>query len=95
MNGSSCHGEFKIRAEETILRLKAGDSLLVQCEMPHAFVKTSDGDARLIVMHQRAARMEGLLFRLFSKRNAQSHTSAKAIGEQYGMRSLGPGLASD
>ncbi len=51
-------GEFKFQAGEKILRLEAGDSLLVPREMPHAFVKTTEGDAKLVIMHQPAARME-------------------------------------
>lgn len=87
-------GEFKIQAGENILRLKAGDSLLVPREMPHAFVKTSEGDARLIVMHQPAVRMEEF-FRFFSKQRDQSLAAVKAISEQYGMRFVGPPLAPD
>jgi mannose-6-phosphate isomerase-like protein (cupin superfamily) len=51
-------GEFKVQAGEKILRLKMNDSLIVPRGMPHSFVKTSDGDARLIVMHQPAVKME-------------------------------------
>lgn len=51
-------GQFKFQVGDKILRLKAGDSLLVPQETIHAFVKTSDGDARLIVMHEPAVRME-------------------------------------
>jgi mannose-6-phosphate isomerase-like protein (cupin superfamily) len=86
-------GEFKVRAGGKILRLKAGDSLLIPREMPHAFVKNSDADARLIVMHPPAGKMEEF-FRVVSRQKDQLHTIA-AIGEQYGIRFLGPGLTPD
>ena len=34
-------GEFKFKAGDEILRLQAGDSLLIPRNVPHAFVKTS------------------------------------------------------
>ncbi len=87
-------GEFKFRAGEKLLRLKAGDSLLVPREMPHAFVKTSEGDARLIVMHQPAVRMEEF-FRLTGKQSDQSYEARRRIAEKYGMRFIGPPLTPD
>lgn len=87
-------GEFKFRAGDKTLRLKAGDSLFVPREMPHAFVKTSEGDARLIVMHQPAVRMEEY-FRLTSKQSDQSYEARKRTAEQHGMRFLGPPLTPD
>ena len=46
--------------------------------MAHAFVKTSDGDARLIVMHQPAVRMEEY-FRVTSKQSDQSYEARKRV----------------
>ena len=51
-------GEFKFVVDGERLHLKAGDSLTVLQDTPHAFVKTSEGVARLLVMHQPAAQME-------------------------------------
>lgn len=87
-------GEFKFRVGEKFLRLKTGDSLFVPRETPHAFVKTSDGDARLIVMHQPAVKMEEF-FRLTSKQPDQSYQARKRVAEQYGMRFVGPPLTPD
>ena len=42
-------GEFKFQVGEDVVRLKAGDSLLAPRGVKHAFVKTSEGVARLIV----------------------------------------------
>ena len=87
-------GEFKFRAADKILRLRTGDSLLVPREVPHAFVKTSEGDARLIVMHQPAVKMEEY-FRVTSKEPDQSYEARKRIAERYGMRFVGPPLTPD
>jgi quercetin 2,3-dioxygenase len=51
-------GRFTETFGTETMRLGPGDSLLVPQNTPHAFVKTSDGTARLIVMHQPAATME-------------------------------------
>ncbi len=87
-------GEFKFKAGEKILRLKAGDSLLVPREMPHAFVNTTEGDARLIIMHQPAARMEEY-FRLAVQQPDQSAEARIKFAEQYNMRFVGPALRPD
>lgn len=87
-------GEFKFQAGAKTMRLKAGDSLLVPREMPHAFVKTSDGDARLIVMHQPAVRMEEY-FRRESKEQDQSVEARKRVAAEYGIRHVGPPLQAD
>jgi mannose-6-phosphate isomerase-like protein (cupin superfamily) len=87
-------GEFKFQAGNKTLRLKSGDSLMVPRETPHAFVKTSEGDARLIVMHQPAAKMEEF-FRVMSKQPDQSLQAQKRIADQYGIRFVGPPLTAD
>ncbi len=87
-------GEFKFQAGEKILRLNAGDSLLVPREIPHAFVKTIEGDAKLIIMHQPAARMEEY-FRIATKQPDQSAEARIKFAEQYCMRFVGPDLKPD
>lgn len=87
-------GEFKIQAGDEISRLKAGDSLFIPRNMPHAFVKTSEGVARLIVMHQPAGTMEEY-FRAASEFAGQSPEYRQSFAEQHGMRFLGPALAPD
>lgn len=84
-------GEFKFQAGEEIMRLKAGDTLFVPQNMAHAFVKTSEGPARLIVMHQPAGTMEEY-FRQVSQMPDQSQETRRAIAEKHGMRFLGPPL---
>ena len=87
-------GEFKIKAGDEIVRVKAGDSLFIPRNMPHAFVKTSEGTARLIVMHQPAGTMEEF-FRTASGFPDQSAAFRQSFAEQHGMRFIGPALTPD
>lgn len=87
-------GEFKFQAGEEIMRLKAGDTLMVPRNMPHAFVKTSSGVARLIVMHQPAGTMEEF-FRIASQMPDQRPAARRELAAKHGMRFLGPQLKPD
>lgn len=87
-------GTFKFQAGDDILHLGPGDSLLIPKNMPHAFVKTSEGVARLIVMHQPAATMEEY-FRSVIRQADQTVEGRRALAEMHGMRLLGPGLTPD
>jgi mannose-6-phosphate isomerase-like protein (cupin superfamily) len=87
-------GEFKIKAGDEIVRVKAGDSLFIPRNMPHAFVKTSEGTARLIVMHQPAGTMEEF-FRTASNYPDQAAAFRQTFAEQHGMRFIGPALTPD
>jgi len=87
-------GEFKIRAGDEIVRVKAGDSIYIPRNTPHTFVKTSEGTARLIVMHQPAGTMEEF-FRTASSFPDQSVAFRQNFAEQHGMRFIGPALTPD
>jgi len=87
-------GTFKFRAGDETLRLSPGDSLFVPRNIAHAFVKTSEGTARLLVMHQPAGTMEEF-FRQTSQLPDQSLENRKVIAEKHGMKILGPSLKPD
>jgi mannose-6-phosphate isomerase-like protein (cupin superfamily) len=87
-------GEFKFQVGDRIMHLKAGDGLLAPKGTPHAFVKTSDGTARLIVMHQPAATMEEF-FRAGAARPHMTPAERRALAEKHGMRLLGGPLSPD
>jgi len=87
-------GEFKFQVGTETMRLSAGDSLLVPKTTPHAFVKTSEGVARLIVMHQPAATMEEY-FRSVIQTTDQTVEGRRALAEQHGMRIIGDPLKAD
>lgn len=87
-------GEFKMQVGDETFRLKAGDSLFGPIGVPHAFVKTSEGPARLMLMHQPAGRMEAFFYKASQLVNP-SPEERKALAEQYGMRVVGPPLKAD
>jgi mannose-6-phosphate isomerase-like protein (cupin superfamily) len=87
-------GDFKFQVAGETMRLTAGDTLLVPQNTPHAFVKTSEGTARLIVMHQPAATMEEY-FRTVITTADQTVEGRRALGEKHGMIILGDGLKAD
>ena len=87
-------GEFKIQVGDETFRLKAGDSLFGPMGVPHAFVKTSEGPARLMLMHQPAARMEEFFLKASQLVNP-TLADRQALIEQYGMRYAGPPLKPD
>ncbi|TGE03717.1 cupin domain-containing protein [Hymenobacter fodinae] len=84
-------GEFKFQAGQQTLRLQAGDSLLVPRGMVHAFVKTSEGVARLLVMHQPAGTMEEY-FRTASQLPDQSVEGRRALATKHDIHLVGPPL---
>jgi mannose-6-phosphate isomerase-like protein (cupin superfamily) len=88
-------GNFKFQVGTDFMRLTPGDSLLVPRTVQHAFVKTSEGVARLIIMHQPAGTMEEY-FRtagpIWDRLTPEARTS---LAEKHGMRILGPGLTPD
>ncbi|RYF77867.1 MAG: cupin domain-containing protein [Cytophagaceae bacterium] len=87
-------GEFKFRAGNETLRLKPGDSLMIPKGMAHAFVKTSEGVARLIVMHQPAGKMEEY-FLTASKLPDQSPEARRELAAQNDTHFVGPPLTPD
>jgi mannose-6-phosphate isomerase-like protein (cupin superfamily) len=87
-------GQFKFKVGDETMSLETGDSLFVPRNVPHAFVKTSEGTARLIVMHQPAGTMEEY-FRTASQLTNQSAEQRHALAEKHGMQILGPPLTAD
>ncbi len=87
-------GEFKFQVDQETMHLKAGDSLTVLQDTPHAFVKTSEGVARLLVMHQPAVQMEAY-FRTVIQQADQTIDGRRALAEKHGIRIVGQPLKPD
>jgi mannose-6-phosphate isomerase-like protein (cupin superfamily) len=87
-------GEFKAQAGDEIVRLKAGDSLFIPRNLPHTFVKTSEGVAHMIVMHQPAGTMEEY-FRTASQFADPAQAFTPEIMARHNMRTVGPPLSPD
>jgi mannose-6-phosphate isomerase-like protein (cupin superfamily) len=87
-------GKFKFKTDDEVISLETGNSLFVPRNVPHAFVKTSEGSARLIVMHQPAGTMEEY-FCTASQRTNHSPEQRRALAEKHGMQILGPPPTAD
>ncbi|MDF7811331.1 cupin domain-containing protein [Hymenobacter sp. YC55] len=87
-------GEFKFQVGEEVMRLKTGDTMFVPRNVKHAFVKTSEGDARLIVMHQPAGTMEEY-FRTASKMPYQRPEARKELAAKNDTIFVGGQLSPD
>jgi mannose-6-phosphate isomerase-like protein (cupin superfamily) len=51
-------GEFQIKVGDTIHEAKAGDSVFGPRNVPHAFTKIGEGEAKLLMIFQPAGKME-------------------------------------
>ncbi|KUG07238.1 hypothetical protein ASU33_12760 [Solirubrum puertoriconensis] len=87
-------GEFKFQAGQETLRLQAGDSLLIPRGMAHAFVKISEGVARLLLMHQPAGSMEEY-FRTASQLPDQTLEARQNLAAKHDIHFIGPPLKPD
>ena len=87
-------GEFKFQVGEEIFRLKAGDSLFGPRGIPHAFVKISEGPARLLLHHQPAGQMEEQFLEGSQMKNPTIE-ERQASMIKHGMIPAGPPLSPD
>lgn len=87
-------GDFKIQVGKEIFRLKAGDSLVGPRGVPHAFVKTSEGPARLLLSHAPAQSMEDL-FEEASKMKDPTIEERQALMRRHDIIPVGPPLTPD
>lgn len=88
-------GEFIVKIGEDMLHLKAGDSAFAPRKIPHAFAKTNEGEAQMLVLFQPAGSMEDF-FKQMSKLGKtiakdQEHL-VKDLWRTHGMEVVGPPL---
>ena len=88
-------GDFKFQVGADIVRLTAGDSLLVPRNMPHTFVKTSEGVAHLIVMHQPAGTLEEFFPSGAPLWASLTPEARNALAAKHGVHHVGPALTAD
>lgn len=85
-------GTFKFRLGDREVQASAGDALLAPKGLPHAFIKVSEGTARMLVMHQPAGTMEEY-FRTGAARPGITPDERRVLAEQHGMKILGGPLS--
>ena len=86
-------GEFLIKVGDEMYHAKAGDSVFGPRGVPHAFAKTSEGNARLLMTFQPAGKMEEF-FIASSEGKLSKMTPAEQddFRKQHGFERLGPAI---
>lgn len=88
-------GEFTVKVGDDVFNLKAGDLAFAPRKVPHAFAKTSDGEAQMLVMFQPAGSMEDF-FKQMAKLGKEipkdQEKRLKKLWADHGMQIVGPPL---
>jgi uncharacterized cupin superfamily protein len=86
-------GEFLIKVGDRLYEVKAGDSVFGPRGVPHAFAKTGEGNARLLMTFQPAGKMEEF-FIAASEGKLAKMTPAEQddFKKQHGFEHVGPAL---
>ena len=86
-------GEFLFKVGDKTYETKAGDSVFGPRGVPHAFAKTNEGNARLLMIFQPAGKMEEL-FQAISEGKLTKMTEEEqtAFRKAHGLERVGPAL---
>jgi mannose-6-phosphate isomerase-like protein (cupin superfamily) len=87
-------GDFKIQVGDETFRTKPGDSVFGPRNIPHAFVKTSEGPGRIIIMHAPAGTMEEYFAKAIELKDPTME-ERQALARQHNMIPMGPPLSAD
>jgi len=86
-------GEFLIKVGEETYQTKAGDSVFGPRGVPHSFSKTTDGEAKMLILFQPAGKMEA-----FFQAVSEGKLAKMSVEEQdnfrkaHGFERVGPAL---
>ncbi|MBS1563887.1 MAG: cupin domain-containing protein [Bacteroidetes bacterium] len=88
-------GEFIVKVGEETFSLTAGDSAFAPRTVPHAFAKTSEGEAQMLVLFQPAGSMEDFFLQMAKLGTDVPKDQEKRLRElwkAHGMEIVGPPL---
>jgi len=86
-------GEFLFKVGEETFNLKAGDSIFGPCMVPHAFAKTNEGEAKLLMFFQPAGKMEAYFKAVSNGEMVNlSDKEKNDFKEAHGFKVIGPAL---
>lgn len=86
-------GEFLIKVGDQLYNAKAGDTVFGPRGVPHAFTKTNDGNARLLMTFQPAGKMEEFFIAVSEGKLAKmSLAEQDEFRKQHGFERIGPAL---
>ena len=87
-------GEFLFKVGEETFRAKAGDTVFGPRQVPHAFAKVGEGEAKLLMFFQPAGKMEKM-FKDISEgasKNITTDEGKDKFFHEYGLKRIGPPL---
>jgi mannose-6-phosphate isomerase-like protein (cupin superfamily) len=86
-------GEFVFKIGDDIFMARAGDSVFAPRQIPHAFAKTSEASARMLVVYQPAGTMEQFFAAASQLQNATLR-DFEQLYRRHGMEIVGPPLVT-
>jgi len=87
-------GQFLFKIGEETFTAKAGDTVFGPRQVPHAFAKVGEGEARLLMFFQPAGKMEKM-FKDISEgatKNVKTDEEKNKFFHEYGLKRVGPPL---
>jgi mannose-6-phosphate isomerase-like protein (cupin superfamily) len=87
-------GEFLFKVGEETFTAKAGDTVFGPRQVPHAFAKIGEGEAKLLMFFQPAGKMEKM-FKDISEgatKNITTDEDKDKFFHEYGLKRVGPPL---
>lgn len=86
-------GEFLIKVGDQLYKVKAGDTVFGPRGIPHAFAKTNEGNARLLMTFQPAGKMEEFFIATSEgKLGKMTPQEQDEFRKQHGFEKVGPAL---
>ena len=86
-------GEFLIKVGDKLYEAKPGDSVFGPRGVPHAFAKTNEGNAKLLMTFQPAGKMEAFFIASSEGKLAKmSPAEQEEFKKQHGFERVGPAL---
>lgn len=88
-------GDFIVKVGDDTFTLSAGDSAFAPRTIPHAFAKTSEGEAQMLVLFQPAGSMEDFFMqmaKLGKEIPKNQEQTLKELWRTHGMEIVGPPL---
>jgi mannose-6-phosphate isomerase-like protein (cupin superfamily) len=86
-------GEFLFKVGEETFTAKKGDSVFGPRKVPHAFAKTNEGDAKVLILFQPAGKME-IYFKAVGEgvTTSMKESERNEFKKQHGFEVTGPAL---